>query len=410
MTGPGRRPGAPGWTEVGQLTAILRRRWDTGLYLKGHLAQEPWQPVELPVKGPTAGELLDRLDEARQWLGRFERGTGQFYVEYRVVQGRHLGANRIPARVRVESFEQLCRILQTGPEVQRLDQLLARTRDRLPAAVPWTVANPQAALRNEAVWDRALETVRWISGHEPDRLYLRQMDVESVDTKFVERHHRLLDQLLTAVLPADRMDREADSFAARFRFLEKPSYTRFRLLDPEAFSSHFTEMTVRTDELAGTVPAATTIFIVENEVTYLAFPRVSRAMVVFGSGFALAGLTGPARLPWLSDKDVVYWGDVDTHGFAILDRLRARLGSVRSILMDRETLLAHPRQWVTEPNPTSRTTSHLTPEEALLYRDLVEGTYGESVRLEQERIRFSILECALQPWTATQSLRTNRLR
>ena len=335
-----RRPGPPGWTEPGQMTAVLRRRWDTGLYLKNHLAEEPWQPVELPVKGPTAGELLDLLDEARQWLGRFERGTGQFCVEYRVVQGRHLGANRIPARVRVESFEQLCRILQTQPEVRRIDQLLARTHDRLPAAVPWTVANPLAALRNEAVWDRALETVRWIAGHAPDRLYLRQMDVEGVDTKFVERHHRLLDQLLTAVLPTDRIDREAGSFAARFRFLEKPSYTRFRLLDSEAFSSHFTEMAVRTDELAEIVPAAATIFIVENEVTYLAFPPVPRAIVVFGSGFALTGLT---RLPWLSDKDLVYWGDIDTHGFAILDRLRARFGSVRSILMDRETLLAHPR-------------------------------------------------------------------
>ena len=102
--------------------------------------------------------------------------------------------------------------------MRRLDQLLARTHDRLPAAVPWTVANPLAALRNEAVWDRALETVRWISGHEPDRLYLRQMDVEGVDTKFVERHHRLLDQLLTAVLPADRIDREADELRGALPF------------------------------------------------------------------------------------------------------------------------------------------------------------------------------------------------
>lgn len=38
---------------------------------------------------------------------------------------------------------------------------------------------------------------------------------------------------------------------------------------------------------------------------------------------------------------VHYWGDLDTHGSAILDRLRAWLPQTRSFLMDRETLLDH---------------------------------------------------------------------
>lgn len=42
------------------------------------------------------------------------------------------------------------------------------------------------------------------------------------------------------------------------------------------------------------------------------------------------------------------WGDIDTHGFAILDRLRRHFPQVRSMLMDRATLLAHEGQWVTE--------------------------------------------------------------
>jgi hypothetical protein len=118
-------------------------------------------------------------------------------------------------------------------------------------------------------------------------------------------------------------------------------------------------------------------------------------LVVFGSGFALAGLSD---LPWIREKDLVYWGDIDTHGFDILDRLRGRVESTRSILMDRETLLGHPGQWVTEPTPTTRELPALTTDEASLYQDLVEGTYGDSVRLEQERIRFSVLHDALQPW------------
>ena len=44
-------------------------------------------------------------------------------------------------------------------------------------------------------------------------------------------------------------------------------------------------------------------------------------------------------------------GDIDTHGFAILDRLRAWLPQTRSVLMDRDTLLAHRDRWVTEDRP-----------------------------------------------------------
>jgi hypothetical protein len=390
-----RRADAPRWTQVDQLVTTLRKRWDTGQYLKGYLAEEPWQPVELPVKGPTAAELLDQLDQARLWLQRFEQQAGQFHIEYKMVQSRQLGDNRVPSRVRIESFAQLCEILGTGSDVQTVEEMRAQTRAAVPVLASWVSAHPLAALRHAGVWERVLATVLWIVGHDTSRLYVRQIDVPGVDTKFVERHHRLLEQLLTVLLPSYRFNPEAFGFAARFRFLQKPSYIRFRVLDPEAFSADFSEMTVRIDELARATPKATTVFVVENEVTYLALPRVPNALVVYGSGFALTGL---ADLPWLHDKELVYWGDIDTHGFDILNRLRSRFGSVRSILMDRDTLMAHPQQLVTEPNPTARPLPHLTTDEASLYQDLVEGTHGESVRLEQERIRFSIIEEALEPW------------
>jgi hypothetical protein len=389
-----RRPDAPGWTQVDQLVASLRRQWNTGSYLKRYLAGEPWHAVELPVKGPTAAELQDHLDQARRWLERFEQQAGTFQVEYEVVQSSLLGANRVPSRVRIESFVQLCEILGTQSDVETIEEMRAHTRVAIPVLASWVSAHPLAALRHASVWEQVLATVQWIIGHDTGRLYVRQIDVAGVDTKFVERHHRLLEQLLTILLPSYRFNPEAFGFAARFRFLDKPSYIRFRVLDPTAFSAEFSEMTVRMDELAKGRPKATTVFVVENEVTYLAFPPVPNALVVFGSGI----LTGLADLPWLRLKELVYWGDIDTHGFNILDGLRSRFDSVRSILMDRDTLMAHPQQWETETNPTSRPLPHLTTEEESLYKDLIGGTYGESVRLEQERIRFSIVEETLEPW------------
>lgn len=64
--------------------------------------------------------------------------------------------------------------------------------------------------------------------------------------------------------------------------------------------------------------------------------------------------------------------------------------------MDHATLLAHQTQWVREPSPNRTELSHLTAEESALYRDLVHDVFGESIRLEQERIRFSAVQRAIQ--------------
>jgi hypothetical protein len=102
-----------------------------------------------------------------------------------------------------------------------------------------------------------------------------------------------------------------------------------------------------------------------------------------------------AGLHWLRDLPLYYWGDIDTHGFRILDLLRSRLPDVRSMLMDRATLLAHDAHWDREPSPVNVHLEHLTPDEAELYRDIVEDVYGPAVRLEQERVSYPLLEMAV---------------
>ncbi|WP_282782596.1 DUF2220 domain-containing protein, partial [Nocardia sp. CC201C] len=167
----------------------------------------------------------------------------------------------------------------------------------------------------------------------------------------------------------------------------------YRWLDPLRATAGFTELNVRVDELAVAPPEATTIVIVENETTYLALPPVPDAIAIFGGGYALTRLNA---LSWLADRRVRYWGDIDTHGFAILDRLRQRFPHAESLLMDRDTLLSHEGQWVREDSPTVTVLDHLRPAELDLYRDLVDDTFGHAVRLEQERVRYSVVESTVR--------------
>ncbi|MDO8393929.1 MAG: DUF2220 domain-containing protein, partial [Dietzia sp.] len=126
--------------------------------------------------------------------------------------------------------------------------------------------------------------------------------------------------------------------------------------------------------------------VVENEVTYLTLPVPADGVVIWGKGFDVARL---GHWAVLQDAEVHYWDDLDTHGFAILHRLRAHLPQTRSFLMDAETLHAHRDRWGRENAPTSAALGRLSAKEAAVYDDLVSDRFGDQVRLEQERINWA---------------------
>jgi hypothetical protein len=140
------------------------------------------------------------------------------------------------------------------------------------------------------------------------------------------------------------------------------------------------------------------VFVAENEVNFLAFPPTPSSLVIFGAGYGFEALAGAA---WLQRCELHYWGDIDTHGFAILDQLRAQFPHAQSLLMDRATLLAHGQQWGDEPQPVLRDLPRLTPDEMAVFDDLRDNRLRVGVRLEQERIGFACLQAALRLLTVT---------
>jgi hypothetical protein len=377
------------WTRPAQVRALVEKRWRSGALLTAFAEGRAWEPVSIPLRGPAAGEIAGQLAEVQRWAAEWAKaGRGPLRVECKKVGGRHVGANTIPSRAWIDGYDEAWQLLGVGADVQRFRELLQVTAQSCPRLVGWLARRPVQALRLADRWGALLATVRWIEERQSPGMYLRQVDVPGVDTKFIERHTGVLAELLDLQLAPDRIDAGAADFAGRYRFCRKPGYVRFRCPGLLGFS----ELSVRAEEL--TVPPAGVgrVYVVENEITYLAFPLPAAAMVIFGGGYAVDVL---APLGWLAGLDLVYWGDIDTHGFAILNRLRLRFGHARSILMDRPTLLAHRSQWVTESQPTAVRLDLLDAAEADLYRDLVDGAFGPSVRLEQERIGFAALEQAL---------------
>lgn len=130
------------------------------------------------------------------------------------------------------------------------------------------------------------------------------------------------------------------------------------------------------------------LFITENETNFLAFPKVADNWILFGSGYGFSSLRD---IEWMKHRHILYWGDIDTHGFAVLNELRHIFPHAESILMGHATLLAHQMFWGTEPSPSRKKLSHLNPEGNALYEDLKTNRFAVNLRLEQERISFSSL-------------------
>lgn len=374
------------WSTPDDVVAKVRRRWADGSLLRSYALDEPFPLMEVPLRGPRAAEVGDDLDAVRTWVSRLDagrRGDSRYELRWTSIGGREFGRNQIPARAAVSTYAQAWALLEVADDVRRFDRVWALTVAAEPqtgAAVrSWVLNHPHRAVELSAVWEQMLGAYAWLDAHRDSGRYLREISAPGVDTKFAERHRPVLAGLLG-------VSSTAAGFVSGLGLQAKPELVRLRVAADLGLPAPLTELAVRADELADLPLSPRIAVVVENEITYLSVPVPDHGVVIWGKGFEVDRV---GRLPWLVGVDIVYWGDLDTHGFAILDRLRAFQPQTRSVLMDRATLLAHRDRWVVEERPASSLLTRLTAEEAALYADLVSDTLGAGVRLEQERVDWS---------------------
>lgn len=217
-------------------------------------------------------------------------------------------------------------------------------------------------------------------------------------TKFIQSHRGILAELLDLSLPPERVHAAhsgVGQFAPRYGFTAKPVRIRFHVLDAALTAvpgPDCPDVTRGADSFSRLRLPVQRVFVTENETNFLAFPQVPQAIVIFGAGYGWDAL---ARSRWLHACALHYWGDIDTHGFAILDQLRAHFPHVQSFLMDRATLDAHETFWGGEDTPVAIDLLRLTVDECRLYDDLRDHRMRRALRLEQEHVGFAWVRACL---------------
>jgi len=387
------------WTQADDIKRQLERRWRRGQILAAHLRDEALFPLPLTLKKPDAKALADHFDAVRLWAqslikgSKTQRGFG-YQIEWRTLNHRVHGRNQLPAAIVIPTQDDALRLIGKTRAVQHFDSLSKATLSRFPALAERLARKPLTLLEHDNEWNSILAVLDYFSAHPRPGLYLRQLDIPGVDSKFIEARRGLIGELLDCVLPEQAIDANSTGvkgFNRRFGLREAPPLIRFRLLDPDLFIHGLSDLSIPPEQFARLQLPVKRVFITENKINGLAFPDVRDALVIFGLGYGLDRLK---EIAWLHHVSLHYWGDIDTHGFAILNRLRASFPDSASLLMDSETLMAHRNLWGQEPSNDRFVgeLSRLNETEQSLFTDLKRNRLADGVRLEQERIGFRWLQ------------------
>jgi hypothetical protein len=293
---------------------------------------------------------------------------------------RRLGTQRVPATVAFTTEDDYTRFLNKVSEVRAFRADCELIQQRSPELTLWKQTKPLKVVAHAGDWEGLLAVCAYLRMHGLPHCYLRELPVE-VDSKFIERKRGVLSELIPIMAP-NCVTQNETSFETRFGFRQKQSLIRFRFLDAEiAKGAHlpFCDFAIPLEVAEHLQFEARNVIVVENEMTFLTLPLLPNTVALFGGGDAVSLL---CRLSWLSNIRLLYWGDMDTHGFESLSFLRSQHPHTESVMMNLTAFTKFKGFAVEAACYTSRAKLNLSQGE----RDLFEIINKESRLLEQERI------------------------
>jgi hypothetical protein len=385
-----------------QVTADITRRLTNNWHTHIVGTQEAF-PHAFPLGRPTAADLnadyaafYTRTVEWQDWAKTHDLTLA---YETRIAKG---GTRQtVPTHVTVNTIDQAAAIV-AGEWPNRL----TRARHRLSVITERYphVTDPARALRlidkyKPIDFDLLTAVADWYL-EDPTRAVLgvtpRQVPLPGIHAKWLQGHKAGV-QAFTSIADLGLLPEHPPRI--HFTYLD-PAYqaTDARLHDSATVGDAFT-------------PAyqPQTVVISENKDTAIHFPPIPGGIAVEGDGFG--GKTA-AAFTWLTGAPrLYYWGDIDAHGYEILNGYRADGLPVTSILMDLDTYEAYERFGTNadknntplraeEPKPLP----HLTDAERAVYHRILDAEHTGHRRIEQERIPLTVALEAVRSLDQTAAL------
>lgn len=391
--------------EIKNIREKLTRQWRRYDFHQRWLMNTLELPLQFTLPRITDRQLMHGFDELQTQVVKLRKaceglpGIELIDKEYNFAS---MGRQRIPVALAFQSLESLSKFIGQRANWDNFVSDVALLRCAFPQLEPWLCENITLIEQYHSDWLKLINICRYFINNPRPGLYLRQLDIIGIDSKFIETRKRVVRQLLDELLPQEHINLRYTQlinygFEERYGLLHEKALVRFRILDPK-LAQHFCgvrDITLSVDDFSGLELPIGSVYITENKINFLSLPDVENSIAIFGQGYGVQLLK---QVTWLNSVKVFYWGDIDTNGFAILSQLRGYFPHVESLLMDEETIRACRSFWGDEPEKNSHRAEllpFLTENEQQVYQRLKSHYWANFLRIEQERIPFHLLLEAL---------------
>lgn len=382
------------------LGTLLKRRYK-GQHHHWLVAGGTW-PLCVSLNTLTERDVVSDAALVRTWIEEWTAWNAGGALLWSEMKWPRIGPQRVPTRLDLSSAVEVARIVGEGPRFELAQQRYEECARRWPGLRGSTAISRSfdvLADYDEAQYQRLIALISWLHDNPGSAHFLRQLPVRGIDTKWIEGGRRTV---VSGLIQAMRADQRPGDFYDVCGLQRYPHRLRLRLLCPKLREAvgGMSDVEAPIEEIARLPLSLSRALLIENLETGLALPDIAGCAAFVKLGNSVTSL---ARVSWLKGVPILYWGDLDTHGFAILERARAALRNVTSLLMDESTLLTHRDLWGHEATQhTEMELPHLTAPERDVFEKLRANEWGHAVRLEQERIPWgealaAILEACASP-------------
>lgn len=362
------------------ITERIEKHWADSVLAEARGDDDPRWPWAVTLTSLNGQMLNERWSEVWRWILHWNAWAEANRCTLTRSNRRVGGATRaIPIRISIPDITTAA--ASTGSDwPERLG--VARERARI-LHDEFTDTLTNGLLRSACAlshldFDLARAASSWFRQHDATGLTARQVPIAGLHAKWLDRNVRVVCGL---------------SGRAELGLVTRPSRVHFSYLD----GRWLRQGNRRRDSVALDEPnqppgyPPQVILVTENKDSALFFPEIDDGIVIEGNGNAVIRL---ARIPWIvACPNIFYWGDLDAHGLAILDRLRSTGIGAELILMDQATLdryapYASPTFADGSPLPQGvpAPTPFLSGTERSLLERITDPAWEGPRRIEQERI------------------------
>lgn len=366
------------------------------------LVMKDEKQLSIPLKPPIKlSEWHTNFAKGNAWLEGCQEIAARYpYFHFTYQNHRFVGMGNasIPVRITFTDIPAIFRLIGRAEEASSYKKAYATVRETVSQLLPWmltskgirTFKEPTTVHIYLAVLRSLVKFFQQQRETSASPLYLRDIRLAPVDTKFWERESSFILAVYQALYPEDGIRNWTD-LLTRLQLVRFPTQYAIRFLD-DALRIHpkLEWFSSSPDQLDALDLHPRVIFLVENKTNFLRFPKVKDAILLFSSGKSIPYLL--SCLNWLKEHPhIYYWGDMDEDGFEMLNRARSILPQIQSFLMEKDLLLRYQNQLVFDEGLRFELAKlqFLTPMEKEAFLSL------RSQRLEQECISEEDIHASL---------------